>query len=305
MKKVKVSILALSVLVGGAVFASAANNGLTLASTDDIVLTNAVPMIWSSVNEVPTSLFLVSSNTFFSAGIVDTDSGGKITGVGNLIRLYWSGTNVIGASSFYVTIKGKISASQMGVPSVQMTINGNGYTVPSVSNTVAIAGVDHKDAWPGSVNLNFTAKNTAAVSNNFAYHILGNLKGTFKPGLAAVASKTVKIDEAADLVVNRQTLSELDLRVILFGKKFAAILTNPNMENPSGTGNLNTKNGQYSVNLKPIGGGSSSLQLKGGITTLVDPSNTNRVITTINTADAKGKIQGQAVQSTGYKVRTF
>ena len=49
MKKIKVSILALSVLVGGAVFASAAEK-VIVASTDNITVTNVAPLIWVSVN---------------------------------------------------------------------------------------------------------------------------------------------------------------------------------------------------------------------------------------------------------------
>jgi hypothetical protein len=307
MKKIKVSILALSVLVGGAVFASAAkNNNLTVASTEDITLTNVVPLVYSDVSTLPTSAFLVlTQGTSFQAAVVNTDSGGKISGVANVVKKYFdaSGTNVIGASSFYVTVKGKISASQMGVPTVQMTLKGNGYTAPGVSNTVVIYGVEHKDSFPGSLSLNFKANKTAVVnlSTNFGQvtgHIIGTLSGTFKPGLAAINSKTVKINEPGDLQVDFNRLGELDMRVIVFGNKFAAVLY---QTDASGQGNI-SKNNTYTLNLKSAAGGNSSLQLKGQIGAWAFGS-TNNTITTINTADVKGKIEGQAVASTGYHIQ--
>jgi hypothetical protein len=303
MKKMKVSILALSVLVGGAVFASAANNSLTIANTADISLTNAVPLVWSDVYRIPTSVFLANTNSQFS-GVVDTDSGGKISGVGNLIKSYYDASgNLIGRSSFYTTVKGKISASKMAQPTVQMTLKGEGYTAPAVSNALVIIDKQTASAFPGKLNLTFNAKNTVAVSNNFEYHILGTLKGTVQPGLAAVNSKTIKIDEtAADLVVNRNSMGTLDMRVLLYGTKFAAILWNTDA---SGQGNINKNNGQYTLNLKSASGGSSSLKAKGTIVAVASPGSTNSTISTINTADITGKIDGQAVQSTGYRFSSF
>jgi hypothetical protein len=302
MKKMKVSILALSVLVGGAVLASAANKALTIASTEDISLTNAIPLVWSDVYDVPTSVFLVQSNATFY-GVVNTDPNGKISGVGNLIKSYYDGSgNLIGSSSFYTTVKGKISASQMGVPSVQMSLKGEGYTAPGVSNSIAIIDKQTANAFPGKLNLNFTAKNTAAISNNFSWHILGNLKGTVQPGLAAVNSKTIKIDEPGDLVVDLNTLQTLDMRVLVYGTKFAAILWNTDA---SGQGNISKNNGTYTLNLKSAAGGGSSIQAKGQIVAVATPGDTNSTISTINTADIKGKIEGQAVQSTGYRFSGF
>jgi len=300
MKKVKVSILALSVLVGGAVLASASSKSLTIANTTDISLTNAVPLAWSDVFDVPTSLFLVQSNASFN-GVVNTDSSGKITGVGNLIKTYWNGSSLIGGSSFYTTVKGKISASTMAKPSVQMTLSGQGYTAPAVSNALVIIDQQTASSFPGKLSLNFTAKNTPAVSNNFQFHILGNLKGTVQPGLAAVNSKTIQVNEPGDLVVDFITMPTLDLRVVVFGTKFAAMLWNTDA---SGQGNI-SKNGSYTLNLKSASGGNSSLQAKGQIVAVAVPGNTNNTISTINTADIKGKIEGQAVQTTGYRFAGF
>jgi hypothetical protein len=300
MKKIKVSILALSVLVGGAVFASAASSVL-LGATSDIALTNAVPLIWSSVNTLPTSPFLVSSNVSFEAMFVDTDNGGKIAGVGNVIKRYYDGSNVVAISSWYTTVKGTIKASQMATPSVNMTLKGEGYSAPGTNTTIILNG-QSSDAFPGKFSLTFSAKNTAAISNNFAYHILGNLKGTLTP--AVKGAKQEKVDQAADLIVNRSAVNELDMRVIVSGTKVAAIsYGSPDGDIGGATGTATIKNGAYTLNLKPVMGGSSSLQLKGQIAAVTSAPFTN--ISTINTADVKGKIQGQAVQGTAFRFGGF
>lgn len=292
MKKIKVSILALSVLVGGAVFASAASSAL-LGSTSDVSLTNAVPLIWSDVFTLPTSVLLnPNQGVSFEAMTVATDEGGKIAGAGNIIKRYYdANTNVVAISSWYTTVKGNINASQMGVPTVKLTIKGQGYLAPGTNTTIIVPG-QNSDAFPGKFNLNFTANKTAAISNNFAYHILGNLKGSITP--ATKGAKSEKVDQAADLVVDRNAMDTLDMRVIVSGNKFAAILLNTDA-----TGQASVKNGKYTLNLKPISGGSSKLQLKGDLVAVTSSPFTN--ITTISTADVTGKIQGQAVKSTGFK----
>ena len=280
-------------MVGGAVFASAASS-TTILSTSDVFLTNApAPLIWSSVNGLPTSLLLNTTNTSFQAMVVDTDNGGKISGVANIIKRYYdaSGTNVTAISSWYTTVKGSIKASTMAKPSVQMTLKGEGYLAPGTNTTIIKPG-NADNGFPGKFNLNFTAKDTPAVSNNFAWHILGNLKGTVTP--PTKNAKSDKVDQAADLIVDRIAEDTIGLRVIAYGQKFGAILLGTDA---TGTGTI--KNGAYTLNLKPVAGGSSSLQLKGQLSAVTQTPYTN--INTINTADIKGKIQGQAVQSTGYK----
>lgn len=297
----KVSILALSVLVGGAVFASAADS-VIIGSTSDVYLTNTpAPLIWSEVYRLPTSALLNPERGIsFEAAVVDTDDGGKISGAGNIIKRYYGNatdTNAVTAiSSWYTTVKGSIKASKMATPSVDMTIKGEGYLAPGTNTTIILNG-QNADAFPGKFNLKFTAKNTPAISNNFAYHILGNLKGTITP--AVKGAKQQKVDEVADLVVSRNAMDTLDMRVIVSGKKFAAILWDTDA---TGTGSID-KNNKYSVTLKPVSGGSSSLKLKGELVAVTSSPYTN--ITTINTADITGKIQGQAVESKGYKFGGF
>ena len=80
MKNLKVSILALSVLVGGAVFASAASSAVIL-STSDVVLDDVCRLIVGYVgNLFSTSvLFTVCTDFDTNATIVTTDAGGKIS----------------------------------------------------------------------------------------------------------------------------------------------------------------------------------------------------------------------------------
>ena len=88
MKKIKVSILALSVLVGGAVFASAAEK-LIVASTSDITVTNVAPLLWIDLtgDAIPQSPFINTTNVSpASIILVDNDSKGKIFGVVNIIQ---------------------------------------------------------------------------------------------------------------------------------------------------------------------------------------------------------------------------
>jgi len=288
--------LALSVLVGGAVFASAASSAI-LGATTDVVLTNApAPLIWSQVfNHIPTSALLNPDNGLsLQASYITTDNAGKIWGVGNIIKSYYDSTDtnkVVAISSWYMTVKGNITASTMASPTVKMTLTGQGYIAPGTNTTIVVPG-NNVDAFPGKFNLTFNAKNTPAVSNNFAYHILGKLTGTITP--ATKGAKQQKIDQAADLVVSRTAMDTLDMRVIMSDKKFYAILWDTDA---TGSGTL--KNGTYSLTLKPVSGGSSSLKLTGQSGLVTQSPFTN--ITTITTADITGKIQGQAVKSTGFK----
>ena len=85
MKKIKVSILALSVLVGGAVFASAANKAI-IVGTSNVEVTNVAPIVFSTVSELPASPFVNKTNLNSSSiVIVSTDEKGKISGRGGRV----------------------------------------------------------------------------------------------------------------------------------------------------------------------------------------------------------------------------
>jgi hypothetical protein len=205
---------------------------------------------------------------------------------------------VTAISSWYTTVKGSIKASEMGVATIQMTLKGEGYLAPGTNTTIVVPG-NNVDAFPGKFNLNFKADKKVAVPistnewSGVTYAIVGNLKGTITP--AVKGAKQEKIDQTATLVVERNAQDTIWMRVIVSGSKFAAIMWNTDA---TGTAKID-KSGKYTLNLKPVSGGSSKLTLKGTVAAVTQPPFTN--ITTVNTADVTGKIQGQTVKSTGYK----
>lgn len=326
MKKIKLSTLAISVLVGGAVAASAAASKLAIANTSLLDVTNTA-LTWVDVGDVPTSTFLNATN-FNMGGPVGTDGSGKIIGVGALV-MDWpsSGTNQNAFSVILANVSGKISASKPGQPTTQLAIKGNGYTVPTTSGGV-MTNTPAANAGAASVNLKFTSKaapTSTLVTNielvptlpptfvtnvDTVWHIAGTLKGSFKSGIATVADQK-KINEAADLVVDRNNVTNFTLTVISLGNKIG-LMADDNLGFASGSATVN-KNNQFNGNLKALamGAGNSSVKVKGTVGSLVTPepvggTGTNLIsVTTVNSlTDIKGKIQGQAVQgaSTGIGV---
>jgi hypothetical protein len=329
MKKMKVSILALSVLVGGAVFASAAASKLAIASTSEVIVSNNVPLTWVNVDTIPSSptepAFLTASNVANRAAFVNTDGGGKITGVLNLERAWFGSAGSNGApaaaiSSFFATVSGKVSASKPGQPTIQLAIKGTGYTVPTTSFFLT----NPPAATAGAATLSLQFKSTALpVPNTFSFtnvvggsnvvttitnnwSIAGTLTGSFKSGITGIADNK-KINEAATLVVGYNSETEIELVIVSLGSKFGVIV--PTFDGASGTGSVN-KNG-FSLNLKGQGGGSSSVQVKGTVGLVPTPffvsGTTNPIsITTVSGfTSIKGKLQGQAIaagQSTGVRV---
>jgi hypothetical protein len=303
MKKIKVSILALSVLVGGAVFASAANKAI-VASTSDVTVTNVAPLVWADISDLPSSPFTSNNLDNSSIIFVSTDSSGKIEGVVNFIKNWTTGgTNptFVAQSSLFGSVKGKISASKMAQPTTQMTIKASGYTAPS-TNLIFINN-QQVNAGASTLNVNFSSKNPAlpTVTNaaSYQYAIAGTSKIQFKSGIAAVSPSTKSFTETAVLPVYENKASTFDFRAVVYGTKLGLIEWN--YLDAAGEGSLN-KNGQFNVNMKGLG--SSSVQLKGQVAALsyISESATN-TITTISTVTEKGKIQGQAVEGQGYWAR--
>ncbi len=300
MKKIKVSILALSVLVGGAVFASAAEK-LFVASTADVLITNVAPIVWSTPYGIPSSPFLNSPTNLNpdSFVMVDTDTKGKIFGVVSLIKDWKSsGTNptVTAQSSWIGTVSGSVKASKMGQPTVQMTIKANGYSSPS-TNTLII-NKESNLAGEASLNINFKSTsaavrlNTNEVNSPFTAQVVGTSKINFKPGITLIQSQKT-ITETATVPVWLNSERELPMRVVSYGSKFGAI-----MGDMYGTASVNSKK-QFTLNLKD-GTGGSSLQLKGQIAAaaIINPGSTNNIVT-ITTVTEKGKVEGQAVEGSG------
>ena len=304
MKKIKVSILALSVLVGGAVFASAADK-LIVASTVDVVVTNVAPLVWVDVSAFPNSLFLNSTNmSEESTGFVTTDDKGKIIGFANAIKNWTkvegSNTVVYAQSSWIGSIKGSVKASKMGQPTIQMTFKGNGYSSPTTNTFV----INSQNSSAGNASLNINFKSTSVpvrlFTNDFSpfsAKVVGTSKISFKPGITVIQSSKT-ISESADLDVDLYSEKNIDARVVAYGTKFGVIADVGN-QTLFGTGSGN-KNNQFNVNLKGADGG-SSLSLKGQLASaaIITPGATNQVVT-ISTMEEKGKIQGQAVSGNGF-----
>ncbi len=82
MKKIKVSLLALAVVAGGAIGASAASTSEGVTFQAAIRFASNAPLSFISVSDVALgAVSLAISNANF-AGVVDTDGSGKIEGSG-------------------------------------------------------------------------------------------------------------------------------------------------------------------------------------------------------------------------------
>jgi hypothetical protein len=311
MKCMKIGILPLAVVVGGAVVGSAADK-VTVASTSDVAVTNVVPLLWVGVSTIPSSYFVNPSNVSpASIIIVDTDGSGKISGVVNLIKTWTTGgtrhqpvlTNAV--SSWIGSVKGKVTASQMGYPTIQMTIQAQGYSAPATG--VLVINSQQYSAVPSKVKIQFksTAPAIPVVPNPGPsdFVVEGSNKINFNPGTTTDYCECNTFYEPAELYVEQNIAKEIGFRVIVYGHKVDVIAqdtTNRDIGGLSGAGGQGSVNSQgaFSVNLKGLNG-NSHLQLKGQLAALayLTPSDT---VTTISAVTEKGKIQGQAVNGQGY-----
>src|SRR5713101_864710 len=199
MKKIKVSLLALAVVAGGGIGASAASTSEGVTFKADIRFPTNAPLHYIDVFEAPLgAVSLAISNANFT-GLVDTDDGsGKIEGAG-FTRLLFApyviviNTNAPGSTNrlasgvgdYNVSVTGKISTKN-GLPAVQESLKGNGYA-SAPTNVVAVTGSDGTyvffrapSASSSSFSISYTSGSGAIVDTNA--FLAGNLKGTIKPG---------------------------------------------------------------------------------------------------------------------------
>ena len=304
----KSSILALTVLTAGAVVSAAANQ-VFVANTSDIAVTNLAPLLWVGVTTLPSSPFVNPDNVSpASLIIVDTDGSGKISGVVNLIKNWTTGGTgteplvVNAVSSWIGTVKGKVTASQMGYPVIQMTIQAQGYSAPAA--TVVVINSQQASAVPSKVKIQFNSTTPAIPvvpkPSRFDFVVKGNSKINFNPSTGQ-SCECNTFYEPAELFVEQNIVREIGFRVAAFGNKLGMIAqdtTNSfigSLYGAAGQGNVNSQ-GAFSVNIKGLSG-NSNLQLKGQLAAYLTPSNSVR---TISTVTEKGKIQGQAVNGRGY-----
>lgn len=307
----KISLLPFAILVGGAVVGSAADK-VIVASTSDVAVTNVAPLLWVGVFTIPASPFVNPSNVSpESIIIVDTDGSGKISGVVNLIKTWTTGGTdhepvvVNAVSSWIGSVKGKVTASQMGYPTIQMTIQAQGYSAPATG--MLVINSQQYTAVPSKVKIQFKSTTPAIPvvphPSRFDFIVEGTSKINFNPGTTTDSCGCNTFYEPAELYVEQNIVKEIGFRVIAYGHKLAVIAqdtTNSfigSLYGASGQGNVNSQ-GAFSDNLKGLSG-NSNLQLKGQLAALayLTPSDT---VTTISTVTENGKIQGQAVNGQGY-----
>jgi hypothetical protein len=179
MKKMKVSILALSVLAGGVLAASAANVTTYTPYSLDVTYTNAAAAAWE-VNGAPATTGTAYPQVF-SDVTAQTDGSGKITGWGAMYIAY--NTNEIPYTVVWVSVTGKIGNKTAGsAPAVTLAIKGSGYS-PDGNGGAVVA----------SVSLKFTGAVAANPNTNGqAQIVVGMLSGNIK-GATPLDPKNAKI----------------------------------------------------------------------------------------------------------------
>jgi hypothetical protein len=165
MKNTKVSLLTLSVFVGGAL-AACADTTTYNAYSMSANYTNPEAKVWYVDGGPENPADAIYPQLDYGGGSVDTDGSGKISGVGRwTVRYSASGTTY---STFYGTVSGKL-AGKIGSPAtVTMTIKGDGYTVYGTGLSTPFKG-----------NLKFTGQVGASPANLNVQRMVGTLSGSF------------------------------------------------------------------------------------------------------------------------------
>jgi len=327
MKKPAISMLALAVVAGGALGASAASS--TEGDTYQLNLRFAAndPLAFVVVNAVPLgAAALTISNANFQ-GVVDTDGSGKIEGAGFERIVYGVFAIVITTnpppigtvtnsvllptaySDYNVSVSGKISV-KYGLPNVQETLKGAGYSSTRANITLngsdgTIVIVKSPTSGKSTFNVNYTANAPVVVVTNGVVqttHLFGIYTGSIKPGIQQINNgKTISVNEWADLPVDVPTFTEANFQVVQFGNKFWANGTNDFFNAFNGSGNVNTGNNQFNASFKGLGPASgSNFKLNGTTGSLVIIINgVTYTVTTVSQAMLTGKFAGQSITKYG------
>ena len=324
MKKIKVSLLALAVLAGGAIGASAAASSSQGSTFEvDIRMPSNAPISFVSVSDVAYGAAALAISNANFVGVVDTDGSGKIQGSGftrllfapYVIVISTNGgvTNVLrtgtGVGDYNTTVSGKISTKN-NLPNVQESVKGTGYSSARGTNVVAVDGSDGSyvfftdpSAASSSFNVNFTGNAALVIVTNGgvqSYNLAGNYKGSVKPGKNVNNGKSIQVNEAALLEVDRSLITDIDLQVVKFGSKFWANVID---ENFNGSGNI-SGSGKATANFKGFGfqnGDSFKLTGQQGNIIIIIGGKTNTVAF-LGSVDISGKFNGQTVSATGATV---
>jgi hypothetical protein len=290
MKTTKFSVLALAVLAGGNLAASAKPvPTVVTAYSVDATFTNSTAHVWS-VDGAPSTtngtVSVASPVEFDPSLTVTTDGSGKITGAGTVVVIATNGTPV---SYFVVSVSGKISSTvaSAGSPTVSaMIVKGSGYTINS--NGVPTAA---------SLVVTFNSNGAGDTTNSRIPGILvGNIKGITpgNPNSHLGFTNQGYVSASSDLPLNLSTFVIQSLK----GNTGSAVILS---ENYTGTGTITkTNNYVFTVNGTGLGAG-SSLTVKGvegSYTNAAFGSATEIVFSAPKTAAiTTGKIKGQAVFS--------
>jgi len=326
MKKMKVSLLALTALVGGTMLASAEaapQAGATYVERIEFATAPAVITVSSFSFGGGNDFLTPDKSTGFTllSSSIDTDGSGKIEGVA-VIRLLniatlvttngfttnTDGTNITidpiletntsaaaGFSDFAADVSGKISTKK-DAPSITLTIKGSGYSGADTNIDFFNVSLAAK---PASMNLKFVS--SSGVSNET---IGGKLTGTVNPGIKAINNgKAVKINETATLNVNSNAITDFLLHVVQIGTKINATTIDEGDLIASGKGSVNSK-GAFTVNFKGVSFSRGSSFKLTGTTGPLDISITDTATNSVPNApitgvELKGKIDGQTVDATG------
>lgn len=312
MKLNKLSAIAVAVLAGGTISASAAAKTQQGSSYElEIDFSNSPPSI-VSVSDIPqgTTVFNTTNDFSFADRVVDTDGSGKIDGAAYVrLGIGTTDTNNVSTVSAFTDVigdvSGKVSSSGKGL-TITERYKGTGYSAAAGSNGVSFPNIS-AIAGAASVQINF--KSTAAPvqdTNSEQFFVTGTLTGSLKPGSTSInGGKSQKINETATLRVNNNTLSEIFLEVVQLGDKFQGLLFAGESGVLSGSGSVSGGN-KIKATLK--GHGSSrgaSVQLSGSAAALSvtgDTNGANSVVTFANPVTLKGKAQGQTISGTSTSV---
>ena len=295
MKKIKVSILALSVLVGGAVFASAANATTYTTYHVSATETNPTASFWDVYGAPTTPSGFPEVGSSVSAS---TDGSGKIVGAG-MVYIDFN-TNFIPFSAFTADVSGKIG-NKGSATTVSVTVKGTGYTASGDGT-----------GQPASYSVKFTGKPGPNPNTNSSQKVIivgtgsVSIKGTTPLGAKSATIKSLP------MVINSSSLSFVNIEADvlqtlksitsgkqqLFGNSF------------TGTGTVNTKG--YTANVKGVGaekGNTLTVTGSMGLYTNTIQVGTSSVVVPFTAPTSatitKGKIQGQSVSGLASRVTAY
>jgi len=338
MKLKKFSAIAVAVLAGGTIAASAATPKTQQGSSYALSI-NFSNISVVSVSDIPNGPTVFNVTNFgagaFSQAIVDTDGSGKIDGAAFVRLASGSGTSVTnidtnsvppttnitttGATAYTDTIgdvSGKVSSSGKSGITITERYKGSGYSAAIGTNGLAGLPTFATLAGPATVQINFkstsapvtvTDTNTEFTSST----VSGALTGNLKPGSTLInGGKNQKISETAVLPVSVNTLENFTLAIVQLGDKFQALGFPQGLNQGGGSsvlsGSGSFAGGKAKANLKGHGNSrGASIQLSGG-TAATAFGDTNAPLGSVTTfaqpVTLKGKALGQSLSGTSLSV---